>query len=164
MHSSRQLVCHTKVSWWVAAYVYANTLAPITTQKDTSKCAIFKWKDWYFCPKIDRWLQFCYLCCSHETITSYLKGEVGRLESSVSPSESLTEGKTSSSALEMDPVKANEKLKPKSLQGTNRREPKAVIGEHKSSLPVSAKRTGIEEGRSRPHSHADEGTSAEKVQ
>ncbi|PIO30894.1 hypothetical protein AB205_0166970 [Aquarana catesbeiana] len=102
---------------------------------------------------------------SHETITSYLKGEVGRLESSVSPSESLTEGKTSSSMLEMDPVKANDKQKPKSLQGTNGRgEQKVVIGEHKSSLPVSAKRTGLDEGRSRPHSHADEGASAEKVQ
>ncbi|XP_073452392.1 ankyrin-3 isoform X21 [Aquarana catesbeiana] len=101
---------------------------------------------------------------SHETITSYLKGEVGRLESSVSPSESLTEGKTSSSMLEMDPVKANDKQKPKSLQGTNGRgEQKVVIGEHKSSLPVSAKRTGLDEGRSRPHSHADEGASAEKV-
>ncbi|XP_073452380.1 ankyrin-3 isoform X10 [Aquarana catesbeiana] len=100
---------------------------------------------------------------SHETITSYLKGEVGRLESSVSPSESLTEGKTSSSMLEMDPVKANDKQKPKSLQGTNGRgEQKVVIGEHKSSLPVSAKRTGLDEGRSRPHSHADEGASAEK--
>ncbi|XP_077310228.1 ankyrin-3 isoform X31 [Lithobates pipiens] len=100
---------------------------------------------------------------SHETITSYLKGEVGRLESSVSPSESLTEGKTSSSMLEMDPVKANDKQKPKSLQGTNGRgEQKVVIGEHKSSLPVSAKRTGLDEGRSRTHSHADEGASAEK--
>ncbi|XP_040217946.1 ankyrin-3 isoform X6 [Rana temporaria] len=100
---------------------------------------------------------------SHETITSYLKGEVGRLESSVSPSESLTEGKTSSSMLEMDPVKMNDKQKPKSLQGTNGRgEQKVVIGEHKSSLPVSAKRTGLDDGRSRPHSHADEGASAEK--
>ncbi|XP_018432171.1 PREDICTED: ankyrin-3 [Nanorana parkeri] len=100
---------------------------------------------------------------SHETITSYLKGEVGRLESSVSPSESLTEGKTSSSTLEKDPVKVNEKQKPKSLQGTSGRgEQKTVIGEHKSSLPVSAKRTGLDEGRSRPHSHADEGASAEK--
>ncbi|CAI9559031.1 unnamed protein product [Staurois parvus] len=100
---------------------------------------------------------------SHETITSYLKGEVGRLESTVSPSESLTEGKTSSSTLETNPVKANDKQKPKSLQGTNGRgEQKVVIGEHRSSLPVSAKRTGLEEGRSRPHTHADEGASAEK--
>ncbi|XP_072279851.1 ankyrin-3 [Pyxicephalus adspersus] len=100
---------------------------------------------------------------SHETITSYLKGEVGRLESSVSPSESFTEGKTNSSTLETDPVKVNEKQKPKSLQGTSGRgEQKAVIGEHRSSLPVSAKRTGLEEGRSKSHSHADDGASAEK--
>lgn len=67
--------------------------------------------------------------------------------------------------LEMDPVKPNDKQKPKSLQGTNGRgEQKVVIGEHKSSLPVSAKRTGLDDGRSRPHSHADEGASAEKVQ
>ncbi|XP_068114568.1 ankyrin-3 isoform X17 [Hyperolius riggenbachi] len=108
---------------------------------------------------------------SHETITSYLKGEVGRLESSVSPSESISEGKTSSNAPEKDPVRLNEKQKPKSLQGTGGRgeqtspssgHQRPGTGEHKSSLPISAKRTGLEEGKSRPHTHAEEGSSAEK--
>ncbi|XP_068114582.1 ankyrin-3 isoform X31 [Hyperolius riggenbachi] len=109
---------------------------------------------------------------SHETITSYLKGEVGRLESSVSPSESISEGKTSSNAPEKDPVRLNEKQKPKSLQGTGGRgeqtspssgHQRPGTGEHKSSLPISAKRTGLEEGKSRPHTHAEEGSSAEKA-
>lgn len=111
---------------------------------------------------------------SHESITSYLKGEVGRLGSNVSPSESLPEGKMSSSGLEKEPVKVNEKQKPKTLQGkveqktpsTVHQKPemtsKSVIGEHKSSLPISAKRTGLEEGKSKPSAHAEEGTSSEK--
>ncbi|XP_069836395.1 ankyrin-3 isoform X3 [Dendropsophus ebraccatus] len=112
---------------------------------------------------------------SHESITSYLKGEVGRLGSNVSPSESLTEGKTSSSGLEKEAVKPNEKQKPKTLQGKvehttpltghqkSEMTSKSVIGEHKSSLPISAKRTGLEEGKSKPSSHAhEEGTSSEK--
>ncbi|XP_075204782.1 ankyrin-3 isoform X4 [Anomaloglossus baeobatrachus] len=110
---------------------------------------------------------------SHESITSYLKGEVGRLGSNVSPSESLPEGKTSSSALEKEPVKLNEKQKPKTLQGKVEQTPstghqrsemttKTVIGGHKSSLPISAKRTGLEEGKSKPSAHVEEGTSSEK--
>ncbi|XP_063817847.1 ankyrin-3 isoform X9 [Pseudophryne corroboree] len=115
---------------------------------------------------------------SHESITSYLKGEVGRLGSNVSPSESVTEGKTGTRAPETDPVKSNERQKPKTLQGLNgkgeqtspstvrqkspEKTSKAVIGEHKSSLPVSAKRTGLEEGKSRPPTHAEEGASVEK--
>ncbi|XP_077114955.1 ankyrin-3 isoform X42 [Ranitomeya variabilis] len=107
---------------------------------------------------------------SHESITSYLKGEVGRLGSNVSPSESLPEGKTSSSALEKEPVKLNEKQKPKTLQGKveqttilmghqkSEMTSKTVI-EHKSSLPISAKRTGLEDGKSRPSAHVEEGTS-----
>ncbi|XP_073404382.1 ankyrin-3 isoform X13 [Dendrobates tinctorius] len=107
---------------------------------------------------------------SHESITSYLKGEVGRLGSNVSPSESLPEGKTSSSAPEKEPVKLNEKQKPKTLQGKveqttiltghqkSEMTSKTVI-EHKSSLPISAKRTGLEDGKSRPSAHVEEGTS-----
>ncbi|CAJ0921833.1 unnamed protein product [Ranitomeya imitator] len=107
---------------------------------------------------------------SHESITSYLKGEVGRLGSNVSPSESLPEGKTSPSALEKEPVKLNEKQKPKTLQGKveqttiltghqkSEMTSKTVI-EHKSSLPISAKRTGLEDGKSRPSAHVEEGTS-----
>ncbi|XP_040293229.1 ankyrin-3 isoform X3 [Bufo bufo] len=111
---------------------------------------------------------------SHESITSYLKGEVGRLGSNVSPSESVTEGKTSSSCPEKEPVKLNEKQKPKILQGKveqttpsvgHQKFPemtsKSVIGEHKSSLPISAKRTGLEDGKSKPSAHG-EGTSYEK--
>ncbi|XP_044152110.1 ankyrin-3 isoform X1 [Bufo gargarizans] len=102
---------------------------------------------------------------SHESITSYLKGEVGRLGSNVSPSESVTEGKTSSRCPEKEPVKLNEKQKPKIFQGKveqttpsvgHQKFPemtsKSVIGEHKSSLPISAKRTGLEEGKSKPSS------------
>ncbi|XP_075113566.1 ankyrin-3 isoform X11 [Leptodactylus fuscus] len=110
---------------------------------------------------------------SHESITSYLKGEVGRLGSNVSPSESLTEGKTSSSGPEKETVKMNERQKPKTLQGKveqttpstgHQREmtSKSGIGEHKSSLPISAKRTGMEEGKSKPSAHVEEGTSSEK--
>ncbi|KAM4636212.1 ankyrin-3 isoform 2-T2 [Discoglossus pictus] len=108
---------------------------------------------------------------SHESITSYLKGEVGRLESNVSPSESITEGKTRSSAPETELVKSSEKqsMKPKtqsspltahqkSVEVTS----KTVIGEHKSSLPISAKRTGHDEGKSRSSTHAEEGSSAEQ--
>ncbi|KAG8552483.1 hypothetical protein GDO81_004544 [Engystomops pustulosus] len=112
---------------------------------------------------------------SHESITSYLKGEVGRLGSNVSPSESLTEGKTSSSGPEKEHVKLNEKQKPKTVQGKVEHKipssghpklpettSKSGIGEHRSSLPVSAKRTGLEEGKSKPSSHVQEGTSSEK--
>ncbi|KAM9326715.1 ankyrin-3 isoform 1-T1 [Gastrophryne carolinensis] len=108
---------------------------------------------------------------SHETITSYLKGEVGRLESNVSPSDSVTEGKTRSNASETAPSKPNEKQKPKSLQGASARgeqispstiHQRAVGGEHKSSLPVSAKRTALEEGKTRLTTHGEEGASAEK--
>ncbi|XP_071985907.1 ankyrin-3 isoform X22 [Engystomops pustulosus] len=113
---------------------------------------------------------------SHESITSYLKGEVGRLGSNVSPSESVTEGKTSSSGPEKEHVKLNEKQKPKTVQGKVEHKipssghpklpettSKSGIGEHRSSLPVSAKRTGLEEGKSKPSSHVQEGTSSEKV-
>ncbi|XP_071985910.1 ankyrin-3 isoform X25 [Engystomops pustulosus] len=112
---------------------------------------------------------------SHESITSYLKGEVGRLGSNVSPSESVTEGKTSSSGPEKEHVKLNEKQKPKTVQGKVEHKipssghpklpettSKSGIGEHRSSLPVSAKRTGLEEGKSKPSSHVQEGTSSEK--
>ncbi|XP_075697272.1 ankyrin-3 isoform X5 [Rhinoderma darwinii] len=112
---------------------------------------------------------------SQESITSYLKGEVGRLGSNVSPSESLTERKTSSSAPEKETVKLNEKQKPKTLHGkveqttastgyqkSTEMTSKSVIGEHKSSLPISAKRTGLEEGKSKPPTHTEEGTSSEK--
>ncbi|XP_056385858.1 ankyrin-3 isoform X1 [Hyla sarda] len=111
---------------------------------------------------------------SHASITSYLKGEVGRLGSNVSPSESVTEGKTSSSGPEKEGVKPNEKQKPKTLQSKVEQTPstghqkstemtsKSVIGEHRSSLPISAKRTGLEEGKSKPSAHAEEGTSSEK--
>ncbi|XP_073541555.1 ankyrin-3 isoform X30 [Phyllobates terribilis] len=110
---------------------------------------------------------------SHESITSYLKGEVGRLGSNVSPSESLPEGKTSSSAPDKEPVKLNEKQKPKTLQGKveqttlstvhqKSETTSKIVIEHKSSLPISAKRTGLEEGKSRPSAHVEEGTSSEK--
>ncbi|XP_041426172.1 ankyrin-3 isoform X35 [Xenopus laevis] len=103
---------------------------------------------------------------SHETITSYLKGEVGRLESNVSPSESITEGKTRSTAPETDNKKTNEKqcAKPKTLQGKGEQTSpsvhqksqevtsKTVIGEHKSSLPISAKRMS---------GHTEEGSSSD---
>ncbi|XP_031761149.1 ankyrin-3 isoform X6 [Xenopus tropicalis] len=105
---------------------------------------------------------------SHESITSYLKGEVGRLESNVSPSESITEGKTRSTAPETDNIKTNEKqcMKPKTLQGKGEQTSpttvhqkshevtsKAVIGEHKSSLPISAKRMS---------GHTEEGSSSDQ--
>ncbi|KAM4702522.1 ankyrin-3 [Rhinophrynus dorsalis] len=105
---------------------------------------------------------------SHESITSYLKGEVGRLESNVSPSESITEGKTRLTSPETDTVKSNEKsnMKPKTLQGpvgkgeqtTGHQKSlevtsKPVTGEHKSSVPVSAKRTSP---------HTEEGTSSDQ--
>ncbi|XP_066456894.1 ankyrin-3 isoform X3 [Eleutherodactylus coqui] len=112
---------------------------------------------------------------SHESITSYLKGEVGRLGSNVSPSESVTEGKTTSSGPEREPVKLNEKQKPKTLHGkveqttpstghqkSSEITSKSITVEHKSSLPISAKRTGLEEGKSKPSAHAEEGTSSEK--
>ncbi|CAH2322232.1 ankyrin-3 isoform X14 [Pelobates cultripes] len=115
---------------------------------------------------------------SHESITSYLKGEVGRLESSVSPSETITEGKTRSSAPDTD-SKLNDKqsMKPKTLHGTagkgEQTSPhlavhqkslevtnKTVIGEHKS--PLSTKRTGVEEGKLRSTIHVEEGSSSEQ--
>ncbi|OCT69873.1 hypothetical protein XELAEV_18036798mg [Xenopus laevis] len=100
---------------------------------------------------------------SHESITSYLKGEVGRLESNVSPSESITEGKTRSTAPETNDIKTNGKqgMKPKTLHGKGEQTSttmvhqkshevtsKTVIGEHRSSLPISAKRMSghMEEG------------------
>uniref|UniRef100_A0A6I8SZ63 Ankyrin 3, node of Ranvier (ankyrin G) n=1 Tax=Xenopus tropicalis TaxID=8364 RepID=A0A6I8SZ63_XENTR len=112
---------------------------------------------------------------SHESITSYLKGEVGRLESNVSPSESITEGKTRSTAPETDNIKTNEKqcMKPKTLQGKGEQTSpttvhqkshevtsKAVIGEHKSSLPISAKRMS---GHTEEGSSSDQKTEAYKV-
>ncbi|XP_053306079.1 ankyrin-3 isoform X5 [Spea bombifrons] len=115
---------------------------------------------------------------SHESITSYLKGEVGRLESSVSPSESITEGKTRSTIPEAD-IKLNERqnIKPKTFQGTNGKgeqtsptvhqksmeaTSKTVIGEHRSSLPISAKRAGPEEGKCRSSIHVEEGSPSEQ--
>ncbi|XP_053548221.1 ankyrin-3 isoform X2 [Bombina bombina] len=113
---------------------------------------------------------------SHESITSYLKGEVGRLESNVSPSESITEGKTRSIPRETESVKLSDKqcLKLKTHQGsvgkgeqlTGHQKSaevtgKTVIGEHKSSVPISAKRTGCEEGKSRISTHAEEGAHSE---
>ncbi|XP_063290325.1 ankyrin-3 isoform X3 [Pelobates fuscus] len=115
---------------------------------------------------------------SHESITSYLKGEVGRLESSVSPSETITEGKTRSSAPDTD-SKLNDKqsMKPKTLHGTSGKGEqtsphlavhqkslevtnKTVIGEHKS--PLSTRRTGVEEGKLRSTIHVEEGSSSEQ--
>ncbi|KAG8437351.1 hypothetical protein GDO86_008159, partial [Hymenochirus boettgeri] len=108
---------------------------------------------------------------SHESITSYLKGEVGRLESNVSPSESITETKTRSALSETDNVKTNEKqiMKPKSLEGSlgkgeqpsptgvqqKSHEPtsKTVLGEHRSSIPVSSKRMS---------SHTEDGSSPDQ--
>ncbi|KAM8924146.1 ankyrin-3 isoform 2-T2 [Pelodytes ibericus] len=116
---------------------------------------------------------------SHESITSYLKGEVGRLESTVSPSESITEAKTRSSVPETD-QKTNDKqnIKPKTLQGTpGKGEPtspltghqkslelssKTVIGEHKSPIPGNTKRTGAEEGKTKSTIHIEEGSSSEQ--
>ncbi|MEE6517444.1 hypothetical protein FKM82_027618 [Ascaphus truei] len=115
---------------------------------------------------------------SHESITSYLKGEVGRLESNVSPSETVTEAKTRST--ESDPVKPSDKqtMKPKTHQGSAGKgeqispitvhqksqavTSKTVIGEHKSSVPVSAKRIAWEDGKTKTAIHAEEGATSEQ--
>uniref|UniRef100_A0A8C5MG84 Ankyrin 3 n=1 Tax=Leptobrachium leishanense TaxID=445787 RepID=A0A8C5MG84_9ANUR len=116
---------------------------------------------------------------SHESITSYLKGEVGRLESSVSPSETVSEGKTRSGSQDTD-LKLNEKqsIKPKTPQGTTGKgeqtsplsihqksvevTSKTTICEHKSPVLVGTKRTGAEEGKLRSTTHLEEGLPSEQ--